>query len=107
MVTSDIPVYPYQVVGTDLFHWNGQEYIIVVDYYSRLWEIERLRKTGSSVIIQKLKAVSSRYGSPEVVSYDNGPQYSSKLFESFSNKWGFLHEPSSPKYPQSNSLADR
>ena len=56
MLTSVIPEYPFQIVGTDLFLWNGQEYIIVVDYYSRFWEIERLRKTDSSVIIQKLKA---------------------------------------------------
>ena len=57
MLTSVIPEYPFQIVGTDLFHWDGQEYIIVVDYYSRFWEIERLRKTDSSIIVQKLKAV--------------------------------------------------
>ena len=57
MLTSAIPKYPFQIVGTDLFLWNGQEYIIVVNFYSRFWEIERLRKTDSSVIIQKLKAV--------------------------------------------------
>ena len=57
MLTSVIPEYPFQIVGTDLFHWDGQEYIIVVDYYSRFWEIERLKKTDSSIIVQKLKAV--------------------------------------------------
>ena len=57
MLTSVIPEYPFQIVGTDLFFWNGQEYMIVIDYYSRFWEIERLRKTDSSVIIQNLKAV--------------------------------------------------
>ena len=83
MLTSVIPEYPFQIVGTDLFLWNGREYIIVVDYYSRFWEIERLRKTDNSVIIQKLKAVFSRYGIPKVVRSDNGPQYSSQLFENF------------------------
>ena len=107
MLTSVIPEYPFQIVGTDLFHWDGQEYIIVVDYYSRFWEIERLRKTDSSVIVQKLKAVFSLYGIPKVVRSDNGPQYSSKLFESFAQNWGFLHETSIPKYPQGNSLAER
>ena len=107
MLTSVIPEYPFEIVGTDLFFWNGQEYIIVVDYYSRFWEIERLRKTDSSVIIQKLKAIFSRYGIPKVVRSDNGPQYSSKLFEHFAKNWGFIHETSSPKYPQGNSLAER
>ena len=42
-----------------------------------------------------------------MVRSDNGPQYSSKLFESFAKNWGFLHEISSPKYPQGNSLVER
>ena len=57
MLKSVIPEYPFQIVGTDLFHWDGQEYIIVLDYYIRFWEMERLRKTDSSIIVQKLKAV--------------------------------------------------
>ena len=42
-----------------------------------------------------------------MVRSDNGPQYSSKLFESFAKNLEFLHETNSPKYPQGNSLAAR
>ena len=42
MMPSDVPHYPFQIKGTDLFHWNGQEFVLVVNYYSRYWEIETL-----------------------------------------------------------------
>ena len=68
MVINVIPEYPFQVVGTNLFASNGQEYITLV------------------VIIRELKVIVSRYGIPELIRDDNGPQYSSKLFGSFSNE---------------------
>ena len=37
-----------QIVGTNLFHWNGQDFVLVVDYYDRYWEIEKLYDRCSS-----------------------------------------------------------
>ena len=34
-----IPKYPWQVIGTDIFHWKNDNFFLVVDYYSRYWEI--------------------------------------------------------------------
>ena len=51
--------------------------------------------------------IFSRYGIPEVLRSDNGPQYASKEFEEFAVSYGFQHETSSPLYPQSNGLAER
>ena len=107
MISSELPDYPFQVVGTDLFHWNGHDNLIVVDYYSRYWQILRLRNTTIVFVIQKLKEIVSRFGIPEVVRSDNGPQFRSRKFAEFSHNWTFLHNTSSPKYPQRNSLAER
>ena len=27
MMPRDVPHYPFQIVGTDLYHWNGQDFV--------------------------------------------------------------------------------
>ena len=34
MLLLEIPNYPWQIVATDMFLWNGDDYLLVVDYYS-------------------------------------------------------------------------
>ena len=43
---------------------------------------------------------------PEKLTADNMP-FNSKTFHEFSKKWNFKVVTSSPKYPQSNGLAER
>ncbi|CAI5678464.1 unnamed protein product [Oreochromis niloticus] len=97
---------PWTKVGTDLFNFEGRDYLITVDYYSNFWEIDYLPDTKSSTVIRKLKAHFARQGIPNIVFSDNGPQYSSTEFANFSRKWEFQHHTSSPGYPQSNGKAE-
>ena len=90
-----------------IFIWKGQEFVLVVDYFSRYCEIGVLRKSTSQEVINHLKAIFARHGIPETVISDNGPQYSSAEFAKFAEDWGFTHITSSPKYPQSNGEAER
>jgi transposase InsO family protein len=53
-----------------------------------------------------MKDVFLRHGIPEEVYSDNGPQYKSYVFKQFAKKWNFKHTTSSPRYPQSNGLAE-
>ena len=48
----------------------------------------------------------ARYGVPDVVVPDNGPQFDSAEFTTFATRWGFEHITSSPRYPQSNGKAE-
>lgn len=81
--------------------------MIIVDYYSRYFELDRLHSTTSGSVIRKMKAVFARHGVPEKLISDNGPQYSSQEFKTFAASWDFEHVTSSPHYPQSNGLAER
>ena len=72
----DIPGLPWQVVGTDLFEFGGQTYLLVTDFYSKYFEIELLRQNTAICVINNLKKIFARFGIPEkVVSY-NGLRYS-------------------------------
>ena len=107
LMPHPVPNFPWQIVGTDLFTWNDQNFLVVVDYYSRYLEVEKLTSTSSTSVINKLKGIFSRQGVPQKVVSDNGPQYSSAEFEKFAKEWDFLHSTSSPHFAQSNGLAER
>jgi len=102
----EIPNRPWQKVGTDLFTHDGKNYLVVVDYASGYPELIQLLSTTSTAVIRSMKAIFARYGVPDVVMSDNGPQYSSKEFEEFALDWEFKHKTSSPHYPQSNGQAE-
>ena len=107
MIPSRVPDRPWRKVGTDLFEFKGQEFVLVVDYLSRYCEVGELKHSTSEEVIQHLKAIFSRHGIPETVISDNGPQYTSAKFVKFAQDWRFSHITSSPKYPQSNGGAER
>ena len=106
-IPTELPDYPWQKVGTDLFHFKGATYLLVVDYFSRYPEITKLTSTTSFDIINALKSAFSRYGIPEMVMSDNGPQYSSQEFRDFAKAYNFNHITSSPHLAQSNVQAER
>ena len=94
-------------VGTDLFHLGAKMYLIVVDYYSKFPEVMLLENTMSQGVINAMKSIFSRHGIPDQVVSDGGPQYSSYKFGEFATKWQFEHIMSSPRFPQSNGMAER
>ena len=47
MIPTELPEYLWQKVGTDLFHFKGSTYLIVVDYFSRYPEVQKLASTSS------------------------------------------------------------
>ena len=99
-------MYQWQVVGSDVFTLTGQNYLVVCDYYSNYFEIEKLSSTSSAVVIKNMKTWFSRHGIPEKVVSDGASYYSSQEFQDFITEWDILHVHSSPHYPQSNGLAE-
>ena len=107
LIASKLPELPFQKVGTDLFEWEKQTYILLIDYYSRYIEIALLNRPTAAEVIRHMKSIFARHGIPEIVMSDNGPQYSCEAFSEFSKEYKFQHVTSSPGYPQSNGEAER
>ncbi|XP_062619835.1 uncharacterized protein K02A2.6-like [Saccostrea cucullata] len=107
LVIHDVPTRPWAKVASDLVSHNSKEYLVTVDYFSNFWEVDYLRNTKSKTVIQKLKALFPRYGIPDTLVSDNGPQFASTEFQQFAKEWEFSHVTSSPKYPQSNGKAEQ
>ena len=102
------PDYPWQKVAMDLFDCHRQQYLLVVDYFSRYIKLAYLSSsTSSETIIANCRSLFARHDTPETVKTDNGPQFTSHWVVKFVNEYGFSHETSSPHYPQANGEAER
>ena len=104
---TTLPDYPWQKIGTDLFTLNGATYLVTSDYFSRYLEVSKLMSTTTSGVVSALKPLFAKYGIPEEVVSDNGPQYASQEFGDFAKEYNFKHTTSSPHFPQSNGHAER
>ena len=99
--------YPWEIVGPDMFHFRGEEYRLVVDYYSSYPIIRKLSSTTSCAVVSKLKLIFSEFGIPNFFISNNARQYDSAEFRKFEAEYDFKHETSSPRYPQCNGKSER
>ena len=88
-------------------HWILTEYIIIVDDYSNFFELRALSDTRASSVITSLKSQFARHGIPNIVRGDNGSQFSSSNFKTFSQEWDFEHITSSPYHARSNEQVEK
>jgi len=98
MTIGKISTRPWELVSTALFKWNGDDYLLIVDSYSRFIEITKLPDTSSSRVIQHTEFIFACHGIPTMVKSDNGPQYSSDEFKTFSKEWGIFSQRNTMEY---------
>ena len=101
------PELPWYEVGTDIFAWEGQQYLVTIDYYSKYIEVDRLRDLSAATTIDILESQLCRHGLPMILRSDNGPQFASQEFTNFCTRLDIVHHTSSPAFPQSNGEAER
>jgi hypothetical protein len=107
LLQTDIPQRPWSIVGTDLFTFQEDEYLIIVDYYTKFPLIDKVPRATSATIAQITAEHCSVMGIPDVIRSDNGPQFVGHAYSEFTNKWGIKHVTSSPRYPRSNGFVER
>ena len=104
---SPLPDRPWQKIAMDLLEFQGKMYLVTIDQYSRWIELDHLPTTTSTAVIKKLDIMFSRFGQPEYIRSDGGPQFSSHEFALFCQKNDIQHSMSAPHYPQGNGAAER
>ena len=60
-MTDEPPTRPWELVSTDLFSLNNEDYLLIVDSYSHFIEIARLHSTSSKLVIEHTKSVFARH----------------------------------------------
>ena len=99
------PTRPWKGITADLFVFHGKDYLVTTDRYSNFFEVDRLYSKSSSEVITNMKAHIARYGIPNKLMSDNGPNFTSREFKLFSD-YSIEHITSSPTYAQSNGKAE-
>ncbi|XP_022797031.1 uncharacterized protein K02A2.6-like [Stylophora pistillata] len=102
-----VPSFPWQKLATDLLDYQGAQYLLVTDYYSKYPIMRKLSSTTSTAVINHLKSIFSENGVPETLISDNGSQYNFQEFAALCKQWGIDYVTSSPLYPQSNGFVER
>ena len=86
---------------------SGTTYLVVVDAYSKFPEVVKMTSTTSTATVNALRDIFSRYGLPEIMVSDNGPQFSASEFQQFCRKNGIMHRTSAAYKPSTNGQAER
>ena len=82
MISHQLPDRPWKKVGADYFTLHTQDYLLVVDYYSKYPEV--LPMTAKTTITA-LKGIFARHGIPNKLIADDMP-FNSRTFHQFSKQ---------------------
>lgn len=98
---------PWQRIHIDYASRNGENFLVVVDSYSKWPEIVQTTSTTTEKTIEILQNLCTTWGLPETLISDNGTQFTSAMFQEFCQESGIEHIRSSPHFPMSNGQAER
>ena len=94
------------LIAMDVMTLHCQDYLVLVDYYSKYPEFTQLPDKTVKTIVAHTKSVCWRHAILEKIISDNMP-FNSREFRKFARDWGIKTTTSSPVYPQSNEQAER
>ena len=102
------PDCPWQIMASDLFDFNGAQYMVITNMYSKMFFVRKMPSSGATAaaVISKMKELFAEHGVPDILRSYNGHQYASAAFTEFAAEWGFQHKTSSPHHPASNGFAE-
>ena len=109
MRRTELPKGPWQDLAADLMGPlpSGEYVLVIVDYFSRYFEVNFIRRVTSTVIVRCLEKMFTTHGLPYSIKTDNGRQFVSKELETFLEEHGIEHRTSTPHWPQANGEVER
>ena len=104
---QEILLIPWTKLATDIFHFKGVSYLLIVDYTSRFLVVHKITQWQHSMWQATSSWSSQSMDGQDTLVSDNGPCYSAKVFTNLMQEYSVNHITSSPHYPQSKSLAEK
>lgn len=106
---NELPDRPWDTLAMDLLGPlpNKDNLLVVIDYYSRYYEVVITQSTTSNAIIGYLSEIFARHGFPCTLICDNGPQLASAEIDEWAKGCGIAIKHSAPLWPQANGEVER
>ena len=105
-IPFDIPIVAWKSIAIDLFKFQYNAYVVVVDLFSRFPVVRQLHGESMKLVLNALKSVFSNFGIPENIISDNGPCYKSQEFNDFCARFEINHITGASYNHQANSIAE-
>ena len=101
------PNYAFEFISADWFDLHSDKFLVIVDWYSGYFEVKGpVTSPDAHTVICYLR---EWFVSNAVCDYfwsDGGPPFASADLHDFFFRWGIRWAPSSPWFPQGNSIAE-
>ena len=102
-----VPEYPFQIISADWFDLNSEKFLVIVDWYSGYFDVKGpVTNPDAGTVITCLREWFINNAVCDVFWSDGGPPFGSSNVNDFLKRWGVEWRPSSPYYPQGNSVAE-
>ena len=101
-IHHDIPMRPWDVIGTDMFQLNNKNYICIIDYHSKFPVVKRMGCLSAESLIAAVKIIFVEHGIPHRIMSDAGSNFISEKFKQFCNSLNIEQAVSSSYHHQSN-----
>ncbi len=79
----EVPLHSWHTVGSDVFFWEKQLYLMIVDYYSKYPVVKLLQDNSAESLIEAFSEVVALFGIPNKLITDHGTNYMSDRFKLF------------------------
>jgi hypothetical protein len=106
---TKLPSSPWSDIAVDFLGPlpSGEHILVVVDYFSRWFEIAYMKSITADQTIKELNKIFFTHGLPKSIRSDNGPQFRSTEFREYCEHLGINHFRVIPKWPQANGEVER
>ena len=106
MLPRDVPDGPWQDIAADYMTHNSQVYLIICNAFSKYPFIFKVNTKSAQSLCACLLELISQYGSPSMLSVNNGPPLASEELTEFLMHHQIEHYTPSPHFPWSSGFIE-
>ena len=69
---QEIPIFPWTKLATGMFYFEGDSYLLIIDYTSQFPIMQKLTLMIGHNVAEHFKQIFAKYGWPDTIISDNG-----------------------------------